>query len=157
MLFNPNPRASSRTGGRVTGRPGTPLQRLVGSILDLTTHVGKEANQLEEVEAGIEHDSDGVGTVYADPQRDPWRAAVLPALKHIPAKRLVEETGLAMSTVKAARNGQTTPYAGNREALSNAAASFAREQLRERGVEPPADDLTACAAFLISQSGLQCR
>ncbi len=122
------------------------------SIPELTTHVGKEANQLEEVEAGIEHDSDGVGTVYADPRRDPWRAVVLPVLKHIPANRLAEETGRRMSTVKAARNGHTVPRERSREVLVRVATEYARDQLRKRGVEPPADDLAACAAFLASQS-----
>ncbi len=122
------------------------------SIPELTTHVGKEANHLEEVEAGIEHDSDEVYAEYPDPQRDPWRALVLPVLKHIPAKRLAEETGLAMSTIKAARNGHAVPHGRNRAALARAAAAFARERLKEWGLEPPIDDLATCAAFLASKT-----
>ncbi len=57
-----------------------------------------------------------------------------------------------MSTVKAARNGHTVPRDRNREALVRVATKYAREQLQERGVEPPADDLAAFAAFLASKT-----
>ncbi len=84
-------------------------RRRVGTVPELLAYVGKESNRLEEVEAGLGHDPDEVYTQYADPGREPWRPLVLPVLKHIPAKRLTEDTGLAMSTVKAARNGHTVP------------------------------------------------
>jgi len=115
---------------------------------ELLSYVGKESNRLEEVEAGLGHDPDEVYTQYPDAQCDPWRKLVLPVLKHIPAKRLAEETGLAMSTIKAARNGHTVPRDRNRETLAQTATKYAREQLRERGVESPPDDLAACAEYL---------
>ncbi len=90
-------------------------RRRVRTVPELLAYVGKESNRLEEVEAGLEHDPDEVYTEYTDATRDPWRSLVLPVLKHIPAKRLVEETGLAMSTIKAARNGHTNPHGRNRQ------------------------------------------
>ncbi len=81
---------------------------------------------------------------------------MLPVLKDVPAKRL-KETGLAMSTVKAARNGHTIPHERNQLALIQAAAVFAREQLQRRGVEEPADDLASCAVSLASKSSLKTR
>lgn len=126
-------------------------------IPGLTTHVGKKANQLEKVKAGIEHDPDVIFTEYVDPTPDLWRAMVLPVLTRMPARRLAEETGLAVSTVKAARNGHTTPHEGSRDVLVRVATEYAREQLRTRSVEPPAEDDAACAAFLASKSSLQTR
>ncbi len=153
--FRGHPEAKSagpdrRTCGR--GTVGLLRRRQVRSVPDLVTYVGKESNRLEEVEAGLGHDPDEVYTQYPDPRRDTWRALVLPVLKHIPAKRLAEETGLAMSTIKAARNGHAVPHGRNRAALARAAAAFARERLKEWGLEPPIDDLATCAAFLASKT-----
>ncbi len=118
------------------------------SIPELTTHVGKEANHLEEVEAGIEHDSDEVYAEYPDPQRDPWRALVLPVLRDVPAATLAAATGLHPRSVPAVRNGHRAPHPRTRAVLARAAADFARCRLGERGVLPPADGLAACAAYL---------
>ncbi len=63
------------------------------------------------------------------PKRDRWRVLVLPVLKRISARRLVEETGLALGTIKAGRNGQTAPHAPNRAAPGQAAAAFFRGRL----------------------------
>lgn len=136
--------------GRPCDRPtvGQLGRRVVRSIRELTTHVGKESNRLEEVESGIEHNPEELWTEFADPGRDPWRTLLLPVLKQMPAKRLVNETGLAMSTVKATRNGHTKPHGRNQQALVHAVAVFARERLREFGIPSPADDLTCCAALL---------
>ena len=50
----------------------------VGQII----YIGRESNQLEEVEAGTVHDAAGVYTEYVDPQREAWfRAAQVVSLK----------------------------------------------------------------------------
>jgi hypothetical protein len=48
------------------------------------THVGKESNRLEEVDAGLIHDPDEVYTEYVDLQHDPAWGALLTMLKRIP-------------------------------------------------------------------------
>jgi hypothetical protein len=149
FVFHPEAKSAGPDGmpcGRAT--VGLLGRRVVRSLPELTTHVGKESNLWEAVEAGLEHDPDEVWTAYANPNRDPWPALVLPVLKRIPAKRLAAEAGLAVSTVKAARNGHTLPHGGNREALTRAAGAFARERLEETGIAPPFDDLAACTVFL---------
>jgi len=149
--FRTHPEAKSAgPDGRPCDRRtiGLLQRRVVRSLLELTAHVGKESNRLEEVEAGIEHDPDEVWTEYVDPARDSWRTLVLPVLRQIPAKELADATGLAVSTVKAARNGHTNPHGRNREVLTRAAAAFGRLELRTQGLEPPADDLAACATYL---------
>ena len=118
------------------------------SLPELTTHVGKESNKLEEVEAGLEHDPDEVWTEDADPERDPWRTLVLPMLRAMPIARLVAETGLHRRTFFALRAGERLPHPRNRQALIETAGAFARERLEEAGVETSADDPAACAAYL---------
>ena len=127
----------------------------VGSSVDggmplpeLLTYLGKESNRLEEVEAGLGHDPDDVYTEYADPGRDAWRALVLPVLKRMPARELATAAGLSERSVKAIRNGYTTPRPGRRAQLVRAAGDFARAQRGEQGVRSHADDLAACAAYL---------
>ena len=81
---------------------------------------------------------------------------MLPVLKHIPAKRLAEETGLAVSTIKAARNGHTNPHGPNRKKFVQAAATFAREQQGILRVGAPSDSLAACANYLALLAGDPC-
>ncbi len=151
--FRHHPEAKSAgTDGRPCDRQTVGLlrRRVVRSLPELTTHVGKESNRLEEVELGIEHSPDEIWTEYVDPSRDPWRTLVLPVVKQIPAKQLADATGLAVSTVKAARKGHTSPHERNRKTLVRVAAAFAREHLHEEGIAPPSDDLAVCAAYLLS-------
>jgi hypothetical protein len=63
-------------------------------------HVGKEANKLEEVEAGLEHNADVIYTEYRHPARDPWRTQVLPVLRQMPQKELAEATGLSVRRLR---------------------------------------------------------
>lgn len=74
----------------------------------------------------------------------------LAVLKQIPAKRLANETGLALSTVKAARNVHTNPHGQNQQALISIAGAFARELLQDEATKPVADNFTACATYLAS-------
>lgn len=114
------------------------------------THVGKESNQLEEVEAGLIHDPDEVYTEYPDSAHDPWRTLVLPVLKRMTRKEIVRLTGLCETQVQAVRNGRARPHDRNREALVHAAGQFARRQLQGLGIEPPMGDVYVCAAYMRS-------
>jgi hypothetical protein len=70
-------------------------RRVVRSIPELTTHVGKESNRLEEVEVGLEHDPVVIYTEYRYPDRDPWRTEVLPVLRQMPQQELAEAAGMS--------------------------------------------------------------
>jgi hypothetical protein len=48
------------------------------------THVGKESNRLEAVDAGLIHDPVEVYTEYVDPQHDPKWEALVTTMKRIP-------------------------------------------------------------------------
>jgi hypothetical protein len=84
-------------------------------------YLGRESNRLEEVEAGLIHDPDEVYTEYVDPQHDPEWEALVTKLKAIPRSWLMQETGLARSTITALRNGHARPTRKTREKLMRAA------------------------------------
>ncbi len=87
------------------------------------TYIGKEANDLEEVEVGIMA-GDEVLNTYADPAADPWRTTWLPRLAEIPARTIVAEfptyaggRTISLSQVKEVRAGRAVPRPRNRRAL----------------------------------------
>jgi hypothetical protein len=125
------------------------LQRRSIRVLSVT-HVGKESNRLEEVQAGLIHDPEEVYTEYADPDHDAWQTVVVPVLKQVPRALLVEKTGLNRSTITRLRNSGQRPHRKHRELLVRAAANFARERLLAAGRELPHKEgaLEICAAYL---------
>jgi hypothetical protein len=119
--------------GAVCGRQTVGLlqRRLVAR--GTLTYVGKESNKLEEVEAGLIHDPEEVYTEYADPREDPWRTIVLPVLKQMPRRALMEATGLSRSQVTAIRNGHAMPRLHHRAVLIRAAEHFSSTQRTAAG------------------------
>jgi hypothetical protein len=80
--FRTHPEAKSAGAhGRACGRQtvGLLARRVVQETY--VAHVGKEANKLEEVEAGLEQDPESIYTEYHRPDRDEWAAVILPALR----------------------------------------------------------------------------
>jgi len=76
-------------------------------------HVCKEANELEEVEAGSEWDPDVIYTEYGGSRGDAWRLLISPVLKEIPARTLAKELNLSIRAVKSLRNGHTELHERN--------------------------------------------
>jgi hypothetical protein len=112
------------------------------------THVGKESNQLEAVEAGLVHDPDEVYTEYEYPRHGAWAQVVVPVLRAMPLRTLQEGTGMSRSQLQAIRNGHAEPHARHRDALTRAAGDYARERLREAGHPALRGDLEACGVWL---------
>jgi hypothetical protein len=81
-------------------------------------YIGKESNQLEEVEAGIVHASSDVYTEYPDPKRDPWETDVRPVLAKIPLKVFEKLTGKARRVLIDAKRSRRKPRAKTRELLA---------------------------------------
>lgn len=67
----------------------------IGSV----THIGKEANRLEDVEAGLIHDREEITTEYGDSKRE-LRTVLLPALRAIGVREVARRTGLARSSIR---------------------------------------------------------
>jgi hypothetical protein len=139
--------------GRPCGRDTIGLLRRRPVAALSITHVGKESNLLEEVQAGLVHDEDEVLTVYRDEGRDPWPALVHPLLVELPVRHVADSSGLSANVVEKLRGGHSKR---NRPRVTPVVADHAREQLRAWGMTPPRGDLAACAAYRqeLSRRGL---
>jgi hypothetical protein len=85
--------------------------------------IGKESNNLEEVDAGLIHSDESVYTTYPDQRRDAWER-FWPKLKEFTLAHLMSETGLSRRMIQKARNGQGRPHPRNQALLFEAAKRF---------------------------------
>ncbi|MGI8558533.1 MAG: hypothetical protein ACR2ND_09525 [Solirubrobacteraceae bacterium] len=120
------------------------------------THIGKEANRLEDQEAGLVHDLNDVLTEYRDPKHDPFETLVRPVLREIRVCEVAAAAGVSERTIKAAGAG-TRPRAAASAALIAVAADYSRSQLLAAGSEPPPNDLAALAAYLDDAAPAVCQ
>lgn len=81
------------------------------------THVGKEANKLEEVQAGFEQDPDVIYTEYHRPQVDRWTAEIVPQLQTSNLQELAAETGLTTRQLQTLAKGVARPHPQNQERI----------------------------------------
>jgi hypothetical protein len=125
---HPETKSAGSDGTLCTRRTSGLLQRL-WVVPSAITHVGKESNKLEEVQAGLVHDPDEVYTEYRDPAENPEWEAVVRVLQTIPRKLLIEQTGLSRSTLKAVCNRRCMPHRRNREALIRAIRAYSRSAI----------------------------
>jgi len=72
---------------------------------------------LEEVESGLIHAERSVYTEYPDPRRDERQTKILPALREISLRNLME-TGLSRRMLIKARSGRVRPHRKNQELLA---------------------------------------
>lgn len=77
--------------------------------------IGKEANRLEEVQAGQVNDLSEVLENYSGPEKR-WNEVIRPILRQIPASRLSKLTGNSERWIRATRNHRCPPQ---RNLLSN--------------------------------------
>lgn len=73
--------------------------------IDHLIYIGRESNQLEDVDAGLVRASDGY-TEYPDSRRDYWQTAVVPALKQIRSTGVAHRAGLLRTDSTASRQHQ---------------------------------------------------
>lgn len=146
--YRHHPEAKSLgSDGKVCNRRTVGLLRRRLVTAAWVTHVGKESNQLEEVEAGLVHDPDDVYTEYPHPAHDAWRTLVLPTLNEMTRTEIERYTGMSRTQITAVRNGRAQPTAQHRGALIRAAGAFARERLRNQGIKAGLGDFVACASY----------
>jgi hypothetical protein len=145
---------SVRREPKSAGPDGRPCQRDTIGLLQrrpvvacTITHIGKEANNLDEIEAQLIHDPDDAISDYPDDRRAPWKSLVLPVLRQIPTHEIEKATGLNRSTIKRHKSGQTKPHIATRAKLTRVAANFARRELEQSGFRPPPGDLAALCAY----------
>jgi len=85
--------------------------------IDHIVYIGRESNHLEDVDAGLVRTGDGTYTEYTDARRDYWRKLVMPALKRIPLKAWVRDTGKSAVILIDARLGRRRPRARHQALL----------------------------------------
>ena len=106
------------------GSPTVSDQQTIGLLQRRRVHIsfikciGKESNNLEDVEAEMAHDPKDIYTEYPDSGRDEWQMVILPKLKELPLSVLMKETGLSRRALQVIRAGRR-PSRKNLELLSS--------------------------------------
>jgi len=90
-----------------------------------------------------------VRSEYHDPAADPWRIVIVPVLKEINRAELARRCGVTERHIARLRNLKELPSPELRGRLTRIAGDYARTLLRH---DAPADDLAACAAYLVQAS-----
>ena len=114
--FHPGSK-SADPKGQPSGKQTLGLLQRRHVRVEQITYIGKESNNLEEVESGLIHSAQSVYTEYPDPRREEWHTKILPALKKFPVAALVKLSGLSRSTLTRALAGRSRPRLRNRNLL----------------------------------------
>ena len=99
--------------GAVCGKDTQGLLQRRHVKVDRIRFIGKESNELEEVDAGMIHSAQDVYTEYVDQSRDDWEMKIRPAMKKIPLSILCKQTGLSRRMLINARTGKARPHPRN--------------------------------------------
>jgi hypothetical protein len=114
--------------GKPCGRNTTGiLHRRPVHVLDLR-HIGKEANRLDDVQAGLIGDLNDVLTEYHDPDGGLFHRLVLPVLDRYSGRQLGQLVASDRRTIDRIRSGQK-PRLGLRNALTALAVNIAEAEL----------------------------
>ena len=81
--------------------------------IDRIRFIGKESNELEEIDAGLIHSAADAYTEFIDPRRDDWERKVRPTLKQISLSKLCVETGFSRRALINWRTGKSRPHLSN--------------------------------------------
>ncbi len=111
--FHPGSK-SADPKGQPSGKQTLGLLQRRHIRVEQITYIGKESNNLEEVESGMIHSAQSVYTEYPDPRREEWQSKILPALNKFTVAALVKLSGLSRSMLTRALAGRSRPRLRNR-------------------------------------------
>jgi hypothetical protein len=94
-------------------------------------YIGKEANELDDLEAGLVHDLEEVMAGYG-PVDDPWLTVRLPLIRSVPTGALAAAAGVDRKTVQRTKQGETRPHPDTERRLYEAAHEIAAQPAGER-------------------------
>jgi hypothetical protein len=114
--FHPGSK-SADPKGQPSGKQTLGLLQRRHIRVEQITYIGKESNNLEEVESGTIHSAQSVYTEYPDPRREEWQSKILPALNKFTVAALVKLSGLSRSMLTRALTGRSRPRLRNRNLL----------------------------------------
>lgn len=133
------------------GNDGKPCGRMTRGMLfrrsiyvgDIV-HIGKEANELELLDARLITDEDSILTIY---RGDPWKY-VQPVIADTPARVIIDKTGCSRRSAYNWKKGKGHPSGEYLRRLIEVAASAARDSWRSAGyARIPADDIMAVRLY----------
>lgn len=146
--------ASHDTVGQLRHRP-------LRSATPLTALIGKEGNRLLERATGELTNPDDYRTHFGSVD-DEWTTLVLPVLRQMKAamgtRELADRAGVSDRQVRNWLSGRDKPHAGasgNRQRVTQVAASWAADQLRSRQRVVPTDPIATLYAQLSHGGGDQ--
>lgn len=119
------------------------LQRRPVHLAGPIRHIGKEANKLDDVQAGLHSELDEVLTEYNDPNTDVLHRLALPALHHLSGRELARRVHTDRRTIDRIRAGQK-PRPDLHARLLELASDHARQGLTQH--EPPEQVASLLAA-----------
>ena len=116
--FHPESKCADGSGNPCERQTTGLLQRRHVKI-DVIKCIGKESNNLEAVDEGLEHSERTVYAEYSDPKRTEWITKIQPALKKPKLEVLVEACGkrLCRREIIELRAGRKKPHRKNQELL----------------------------------------
>jgi hypothetical protein len=115
--FHPESKCADENG-KPCGKQTVGLLQRRHILIDQINCIGKESNNLENVESGLIHSAQNVYTEYPDPRRDAWETRIRPALQKIPISQIIKMSGLSRRMIINARTGCRRPYRKNQELLA---------------------------------------
>lgn len=145
--LHPEPKSLDPNGQPCARQSTGLLQRRPVRVIDVA-YIGKESNRLEEATAGLVHNLAEILASYSDPQLDPYRTLVLPALKTLPTDKIAAASGLDRRTVQRLLRERQYPHRRNRATLIGVAAELAASSIRTRGGDPPRAPLAVIRTYL---------
>jgi hypothetical protein len=143
---HPEPKSGDPRGGPCTRRSAGLLPRRNVRAAELI-YIGKEANRLEDVDAGLVHAVDEVQSVYRDPRDDPWLTDAVPVLGVITRRTLAAAVGVSTRTIKSYLNGHSRPRPDRHAKFVQLAVREARRLVRLQSTNP---ELRGCAERLLA-------
>jgi hypothetical protein len=85
--------------------------------IDQIRFIGKESNEIEEIDAGLIHSADDAYTEFIDRGRDDWERKIRPGLTQISLSKLCDETGFSRRALINWRTGKSRPHPSNLKRL----------------------------------------
>ena len=118
--FHPESKCAD-SHGKICERQTVGLLQRRHVQIDQLKYIGKESNDLEDVEAGLVHSDQNAYTEYVDRRRDEWTTKIQPALKKAPLIVLVNKCRgrLSRRAIIDLRAGRSKPHRKNQELLTS--------------------------------------
>jgi hypothetical protein len=124
--YIPNTNSTDPTSSHADETPTDSLQRRSIHLRGPVRLIGKEANNIDEVQAGRYAHLDEIVTEYSDPADDHFHQNVLPILDHLSGRELAQLVGADRRTIDRIRRGLQKPRQELRQGLTELAAGLNR-------------------------------